>query len=84
MRDETPPQTPHTERPVQPLRLDVERYRHHFDDMDMSEADIDAFLHSLWCILAQFVDLGFPVSAVHRYIDGLPMSAADHDGEGRP
>ena len=79
MKDETPPQPTQTAHPVQLLKLDVSLYRHHLEDMDMSEEEIDAFLHSLWNVSVQFVDLGFPTSSAHRYIDGLPMNADDDD-----
>lgn len=65
--------TPSLQNPAQGgrLRLDVERYRHHLDGLNLSEAQATEMLNALWSLLSAFVDLGFGVDSVHL---ALPQS----------
>lgn len=38
------------------MELDVEKYLHHLDGMDLSEAEKIEFIRSLWLIAQCFVD----------------------------
>ncbi len=43
------------------LKVDVERYQSYLDGADMTEAQKEEFLQSLWKIIVGFVELGFGV-----------------------
>lgn len=51
---------------------DLARYGHHLEDLDITEAESEAFLGSLFVILQAFVDMGFGVSPVT--INKIPPS----------
>ncbi len=38
---------------------ELEKYRHHLDEFDLTEEQKDELLVTLWQIMTQFVDLGF-------------------------
>jgi len=38
---------------------DLEKYRHHLDELDLTEEQKQELLITLWQIMTQFVDLGF-------------------------
>ena len=38
------------------MKLDVEKYLHHLDGMDLSEAEKIEFIRTLWLIAQSFVD----------------------------
>ncbi|MBT3011720.1 MAG: hypothetical protein KME41_08355 [Candidatus Thiodiazotropha sp. (ex Lucina pensylvanica)] len=43
---------------------DVEKYREHIKDLDLSEAEQTELLKTIWTIMAAFVDLGFGIDSV--------------------
>ncbi|MEM0922126.1 MAG: hypothetical protein AAGI13_03725 [Pseudomonadota bacterium] len=43
------------------LHVDVERFQHHLDGTDLSEAEKAEYLHIIWSILLEFMDLGYGV-----------------------
>jgi hypothetical protein len=47
--------------PKATLTVDVEKYQAFLDGADMTEAQKEEFLQSLWSIIVSFVDLGFGV-----------------------
>ena len=47
--------------PKPTLTVDVEKYQSFLDGADMTEAQKEVFLQSLWSIIVSFVDLGFGV-----------------------
>jgi len=47
--------------PKPTLTVDVEKYQSFLDGADMTEAQKEEFLQSLWSIIVSFVDLGFGV-----------------------
>lgn len=52
------------------LRFDVEEYRHHLSDSDLTEAQQTELLAAIWQIMVSFADLGFGLDPV-RYLQGL-------------
>jgi hypothetical protein len=65
------------------LPLDVNKYRSHVEDFDLTEEQKIELLETLWSIMTAFVDLGFGVDAV-QYIfrDTGPHSLNSEEGEG--
>lgn len=66
------------------LHVDVERFQHHLDDTDLSEAEKAEYLHIIWSILLEFMDLGYGVHPLQQSCgqDGGNASdsrAAAHD-----
>jgi hypothetical protein len=51
-----------------PPAPDIEKYRHHFADCDLSEEETDELIRALWKILAAFVDLGFGTAPVQSVL----------------
>ena len=47
----------------EPLRLDVERYRAHLEDLDLTEEQAAEVLQTLWAIVEAFVDEAFGVDS---------------------
>lgn len=43
------------------MKVDVERYQKYLDDSDMSAAEKEEFLQTLWQIMMSFVELGYGV-----------------------
>ncbi|VAW75398.1 hypothetical protein MNBD_GAMMA13-701 [hydrothermal vent metagenome] len=66
---------------------DLDKYREHVEDFDLSEADQTELLQILWSIMAAFVNLGFGVDSVQllkaeasQPEDGLQVrKETDHD-----
>lgn len=52
------------DRPI--LHIDFALYESHLKDSDLSEAEKQAFLESLWDIIVGFVDLGFGVHPLQQ------------------
>lgn len=48
------------------LTIDWEFYGKHLDASDLSDADKQAFIETLWSIVVSFVDLGFGVHPVQH------------------
>ena len=53
------------------LELDIEKYRPYVEDFDMSEEQKVEFLKTLWTIMSAFVDLGWGIDAVHKFLPEL-------------
>ena len=49
---------------VEPPKCDVDKYRDHIKDFDLSEAERVELLKTIWLIMAAFVDLGFGVDSI--------------------
>ncbi|MEW8372665.1 MAG: hypothetical protein AB2722_02050 [Candidatus Thiodiazotropha sp.] len=47
-----------------PPQCDLEKYREHVKDFDLSEEEQAELLQTLWSIMAAFVDLGFGVDSI--------------------
>lgn len=48
------------------LEVDIEKYQSYLDNSDMTDAEKQAFLESLWTIIVNFVELGFGVHPVQE------------------
>lgn len=46
------------------LSFDAQKYMHHADGLDLTDAQKIEFLRTLWTIMSAFVDLGFGVDSV--------------------
>ncbi|HZF28328.1 MAG TPA: hypothetical protein VE907_04380 [Gammaproteobacteria bacterium] len=51
--------------------FDASKYSHYIEDPDLTDAQKEEFLRTLWWIMAAFVDLGFGVDSVQRVLPGL-------------
>jgi len=62
----------------------LDRYREQLSGLDITEAEADAFLQSLWVILQSFIDLGISLSPPDEtHADhSLPMIESDHHEKG--
>ena len=63
---------------------ELEKYRHHLDEFDLTEEQKDELLVTLWQIMIQFVDLGFGRDATTlalKAICGENFEAAPLDDE---
>ena len=49
----------HSTKPT--LKVDVEKYQSYLDGSDLSDAQKEEFLQSLWSIIVSFVELGYGV-----------------------
>ena len=61
-----------------PLKLDPERYRSHLESFEMTNAEQDELLQTLWNILSTFVDIGFGLDSVQNLFSGI-IEKAMHD-----
>ncbi|MDD9911200.1 MAG: hypothetical protein OXR62_16150 [Ahrensia sp.] len=70
---------PKTDRPI--LHIDYALYESHLKESNLSEAEKQAFLESLWDIIVGFVDLGFGVhplqQACEQELDLSSLMATD-------
>jgi|CXWK01.1.fsa_nt_gi hypothetical protein len=66
------------------LTVDWARYAALIDDPDISAADKQEFLETLWSIMVAFVDLGFGIHPLQQAceqeltLDGLSAAGAEH------
>jgi hypothetical protein len=60
--------------PKPTLTVDVEKYQSFLDGADMSEAQKEEFLQSLWSIIVSFVDLGFGVHPLQAVCEDETIS----------
>ena len=60
--------------PVGALTLDCDLYQHHLDESDLSDAQKQEFLETLWSIVVSFVDLGI---GIHPVQDAMPDEDQD-------
>lgn len=51
------------------LRFDIEEYRKYLQDNELTEAQQDELLLSMWQIMVAFVDLGFGIHPVQQAMD---------------
>lgn len=51
------------------MKLDVEKYLHHLDGMDLSEAEKIEFIRTLWLIAQCFVDDAYSVRTERENCD---------------
>lgn len=73
-------ETPETAQ-LRPPALALERYRPYLEDSRLTDDEADELLTALWNVMVQFVDLGFDVRSVHRYL-GMPIGfVGDESGE---
>jgi len=64
--------------------VQLDRYREQLSGLDITEAEADAFLRSLWVILQSFIDLGIslPKPDETHADHSLPMIESDHPQKG--
>lgn len=58
---------------------DVEKYREHIKNLDLSEEEQTELLKTLWPIMAAFVDLGFGIDSV-QLLSSLPCKTESLPG----
>lgn len=51
------------------VNVDYERYAHHLDSADLTDAQKQEFLETLWNIICEFVSLGFGVHPLQQKRD---------------
>lgn len=49
---------------VEPPKCDIEKYRKHVQEFDLTPEEESELLKSLWLIMAAFVDMGFGVDSI--------------------
>ncbi|MBV1928177.1 MAG: hypothetical protein KUG81_01520 [Gammaproteobacteria bacterium] len=49
---------------VEPPKCDIEKYREHMQEFDLTAEEEAELLKNLWLIMAAFVDLGFGVDSI--------------------
>ena len=59
---------------IEPPKCDVEKYREHVREFDLTTEEEAELLKNLWLIMASFVDLGFGVDSIQF----LPSSDQKH------
>ena len=59
------------------IGLDVEKYRHFLEECELSEAQKEQFLETLWLIIVSFVDLGFGVHPLQQVLDDAEPNFID-------
>lgn len=63
--------------PAKPvLRVDIDKYQHHFEDTDLTEPQKRDVIEALWSIVVSFVELGFDVQQVQHACGKVPESAS--------
>lgn len=63
------------------MHLDIERYRHHLVEFDMSDVEQDEFLEQLWRIAHYFADQAFGLTPEQILLgtNGTKCPARSHD-----
>ena len=54
-----------------PSAFNAEEYRPYMAEFDLSEEQANELLATLWEIMKAFVDLGFGVDSIHRFLPAL-------------
>jgi hypothetical protein len=68
------------ERPAAAIpECDVEKYREHIKNLDLTEVEQIELIKTLWPIMAAFVDLGFGIDSV-QLLSSSPRKAESHPG----
>lgn len=63
------------------LKLDASKYMHELDGFDMSEAQKEELLGTIWSIMRAFVELGFRADICGQLFEGAdPALDAPQDG----
>ena len=60
------------------LTIDVERYQAYLDDTDLTAAQKEEFLQSMWQIIVGFVELGFGVHPLQEVCGKDAETDAQH------
>ena len=47
------------------LTIDVSLYEHYLDDSDMSDAEKNEFIQTMWNLVCEFVKVGYAVHPLH-------------------
>ena len=63
---------------IAPLRLDPDKYRAYLANMEMTEAQQNEFLETLWNIMRTFVEIGWGLDSVQTLFSGI-VEKAMHD-----
>lgn len=63
--------------PVAVLPLDVQKYREHVDDLDLTEEQKVELLRTLWWIMSAFVDLGFSADSVQHVLPAFAQLTSE-------
>ena len=58
-----------------PPRLDPDKYRAYLANMEMTEAQQDEFLETLWNIMRTFVEIGWGLDSVQTLFSGIVEKA---------
>ncbi|MBB4123958.1 hypothetical protein [Martelella radicis] len=61
------------------LQLDVALYQQFLDEVDISEAEKQAFIETLWNIVLIFVDIGFGIEATQQAMNAITEAALAPD-----
>lgn len=48
------------------LHVDVDRFQHHLDNTDLTDAEKAEYLHIIWSTLLEFMDLGYGVHPLQQ------------------
>jgi hypothetical protein len=48
------------------LTIDVSLYQHYLDDSDMSEAEKNEFIQTMWNLVCEFVMIGFKIHPIQQ------------------
>ena len=71
-----PPTLPNTAKPI--VKLDYTLYAQYLDDADLTQAQKQDFLETLWTIIVGFVDLGFEVQPDNNGADQNEPNLSDN------
>lgn len=64
------------------LTLDLEKYEHYLANSDMTEAEKQEYLRTLWDIICEFVAMGFHVHPVQDAINDTRPPCGKHPKNG--
>ncbi|RLJ20759.1 hypothetical protein DJ030_06355 [bacterium endosymbiont of Escarpia laminata] len=71
----------HADEPaVTVLKLDPDEYRHYLEEFDMTEAQQNELLQTLWHIMSAFVDMGWGLDSV-QLLPALMEKSAGQDSD---
>ncbi|MCG8604368.1 hypothetical protein MJD09_05130 [bacterium] len=68
---------PRENEPTGSLAFDAAKYRRHVEDFDLTEEQKIELLQALWSIMKAFVDLGFGVDSIQRFIPELAANPSE-------
>jgi hypothetical protein len=64
---------------VEPPHCDLDKYREHIEDLDLSQEEQADLLKTIWTIMSAFVDLGFGVDSVQMLPSSLQRQHSIND-----